>query len=187
MRIETKAIATSVGETERVTLENDQGMIVELNGFGAAIRRIAVPDEKGDPVDMLVAPETTDDFLTSELYYGKTIGRASGRLFAPSYEIDGRSFPVTPDEGTDTKLHGGPKGFSFQKFRISGREQERDSVSVTFSYLSPDREEGFPGNLHVRITYRLDQKNRLSIGIEGVSDLDTILNVTNHAYFNLSP
>ncbi len=187
MRIKTKNIDTKAGTTEYVTLENDQGMIVDLTSFGAALHRIRIPDEKGDHVDMLVAPERLDDFLIAPFYYGKSVGRASGRLFVPDYVIGGKAYPVSPNDGPDAKLHGGPGGFSFRRFKISDQAEDQDFASVTFSYFSPHLEEDFPGNLTVRITYRLDQKNRLSITIEGESDQDTILNVTNHAYFNLSP
>jgi aldose 1-epimerase len=187
MRINMETIDTKVGKTAYVTLENDQKMIVELTSFGAAIHRIKMPDEKGSHVDMLVAPDRLDDFLVAPFYYGKSVGRASGRLFVPDYTIDDISYPVSPNDGPNAKLHGGPKGFSFQRFEVANTFEDQNSVQVTFSYFSPDREEDFPGNLSVSITYTLDNQNRLSISIEGQSDRDTILNVTNHAYFNLSP
>lgn len=187
MRIKTETIDTGLGTTEYVTLENDQGMIVELTSFGAAIHRIRIPNEKNDYDDMLVAPDRLSDFLRAPFYYGKSVGRASGRLYVPDYVIDDTSYPVVPNDGPNAKLHGGPEGFSFQQFKVDDLVETPDSVRVRFSYFSPHLEEDFPGNLEITVTYVLDHAGRLSISIDGQCDQDTILNVTNHAYFNLSP
>ncbi len=177
--------STKVGDVDIVVIDNQKGLRVRLTSYGAAIHRIQMKNGNGHHDDVVVAPIDVNDFLVSDFYYGKLVGRTSGRLHAPSYQIADKQYPVTPFGGKTSKLHGGEKGFSFQHFTIEEQVVESDHASVTFRYFSQHLEEGYPGNLEVLATYTLDVHDRLTLDIKAKSDRDTLCNITNHAYFNM--
>lgn len=171
---------TKVGQVELVTLKNDCIELI-LTSYGAAIYQFIVD---GNPVHM--APKNLDQFLTDELYYGKTVGRTSGRMLTPGFHLNHHFYPITPNHGTNAKLHGGPKGFSYQHFSIKQMNYNNNEVTCSFMYFSKHMEEEFPGNLEVTVTYTLNRYNEVKIKYEATSDKDTLCNLTNHIYFNLS-
>lgn len=173
-------IPSSVGDVTLVTMKREQVEVV-LADYGASVYSF-----KFNGREMTVRPDDLDGFLNGKFYYGKTCGRTGGRLIAPSYEIDGMSYPVKPHGGETTKLHGGKNGFSFRHFElVSVKEEEKQDV-VTWKLFSPDGDEDYPGDLTLFIHYILDQNNRLRIQFEGNTTKDTLCSVTNHMYFNLN-
>jgi aldose 1-epimerase len=171
---------TTVGQVELVTLKND---IIELvlTSYGAAIYQFVVD---GNPIH--IAPKNLDQFLTDELYYGKTVGRTSGRMLLPGFHLGNQFYPLSANHGNDAKLHGGPKGFPYQHFKIKQMNYNNNEVTCSFMYFSKHMEEEFPGDLEVTVTYTLNRYNEVKIKYEAQSNKDTLCNLTNHIYFNLS-
>ncbi|MCF7932831.1 MAG: hypothetical protein K9K93_06650, partial [Acholeplasmataceae bacterium] len=171
---------TSYGSIDYVTIENNHGLTVTFTSLGAAIHRIIFHGQ-----DLAVTPYDLEDFLSSKNYYGKTVGRTAGRLFAPNYQIDGITYPVEPFGAPQSKLHGGPKGFSFKAFDMLDPVINEESIDLTFRYLSQDGEEDFPGEVSLDVTYRVSQNNTIHLIHEATTTKTTLVNITNHVYFNL--
>lgn len=168
-------------KTALIILENDRGMKVAFSNYGARIVSIVVPNKYGEPVDVVLGFSTIDDYLgADEVYHGATIGRFANRIKQGKFEINGVSHIIAPNNGPNV-LHGGKNGFHQQIWdrRINNPNE------VTFYYTSLDGEEGFPGTLTVSVCYTLTDNNELQIKYRASSDKDTIINLTNHAYFNL--
>jgi len=178
MKVIRKQLETEVGVIEMVTLKS-RDVCVELTSYGAAIYQIHMNNH-----DLLVGPKDLNAFLTSKGYYGKTIGRVSGRLVVPSYQIDDKTYKVEPVGAKKTNLHGGKVGFSFKNFEIIGEELSPEACSVSMKYVSADGEENFPGELTLIVTYTLNDQKELRIDYDAVSNKDTLCNITCHPYFN---
>lgn len=180
MNLDRKKVDTNLGEIDIVTLKSDD-MEVILTSYGAAIYQIYVFGHL-----VTVAPMQFDDFFRSPFYYGKTVGRTSGRISLPSYQIDHQYYPISAHGGKNVKLHGGPKGFSYRHFKFLSKKIDENEISVSFVYTSKHMEEEYPGELRLVVTYTLNNKMGLKISYEAKSDKDTLCNLTNHTYFNLS-
>jgi len=180
MNIVIEDIQTSEGIIQKIVLENDHLMKVELLTYGASIYQINI-----DGSDYCVSPLDIEDFMTSSLYYGKTIGRMSGRISTKTFDLNHMQVQLNPYGSNEFQLHGGRLGFSFQNFELIKSEITENLVVVTMRYLSPDLEEGYPGELVLDVTYTLDQNQMLKIDYYATSTEDTLANFTNHTYFNL--
>ncbi|MGK9117233.1 aldose epimerase family protein [Olivibacter jilunii] len=164
-----------------IILKNNRGMQVALTNYGARIVSMIVPDKTGSSVDVVLGFNNILDYLhADELYHGATIGRYANRISNGTFELGGIPYKIEPNNGPNA-LHGGKNGFHTKIWdrRINNPNQ------VTFYYTSPDGEEGFPGTLTVSVDYLLTDENELQINYRANSDKDTIINLTNHAYFNL--
>jgi aldose 1-epimerase len=170
---------TKQGPVTLTTIDNGNGLEVVFTDYGAAIHRIMF-----DGKDVAVTPYDIDDFLTSENYYGKTVGRTAGRMFSPSYRIGDRDYPVRPFKAQSSKLHGGPRGLSFRRFGIMDPNTDDEGV-IIYHITSPDMDEDYPGNVDLTVTYRVTEDNRIVIRHQATTDKDTVLNLTNHVYVNL--
>lgn len=175
-----KNIQTGVGQVIKATLQRKDIELVVYN-YGASVYSFKF---KGR--EMTVRPDDLDGFFKAQFYYGKTCGRTGGRLIAPSYQIDGISYPVKPYRGETTKLHGGKDGFSFKHFELVSSKDDKDHDAVTFKLISPDGEEDYPGELTLYVTYQLDNANTMRILYEATTTKDTLCSITNHMYFNLN-
>ena len=161
----------------RYTLTSANGMEVRILSYGAALQSVLVPDRAGQPVDVLLGYDTLREYELRDGFFGALVGRVANRLRRAQFQIDGVTYRLWPNEGQN-HLHG---SFSFRVFDgVMGEN------SLTFSFLSPDGEEGFPGNLHVTYRYDLTNDNRLTLDYAATTDRATILNLTNHAYWNLA-
>lgn len=160
-----------------LTIQNDR-MKVEMLDYGATIRAIWVQDRDGNLVDVCLGYDSIEDYRNQDGYLGATVGRNANRIANASIAVGDKEYHLTPNEG-ENQLHGGLNGFDRKIWAYSLKED-----GVTFSLDSMDGEEGFPGNLHVEVTYELDG-DALKIDYRAVSDQDTVVNLTNHAYFNL--
>ena len=161
------------------TLTNDRGLQVQVLDYGVIIRSITVPDQKGNPVDVVLGYDTLEAYVGDWGYLGATIGRCANRIKGAGFELNGKTYPLTTTFGP-YHLHGGKVGFN--KRLWTGTQVER---GVTFSRLSPDGEEGYPGNLQVQVTIGWIGDS-LTIVYEATTDQDTVVNMTNHSYFNLN-
>lgn len=165
---------------EKYTLQNTQGYSVSFLNLGGTITSIMTPDQNGNFENIILAYETAEQYLENPYYLGALIGRVAGRI--PNAEL-GR-YKLEANEG-EHQLHGGPHGFHQVFWNVQTVEHD-DSAEVILTHFSRDGDGGYPGNLEVQVTYRLDCDNTFTIDYEARSDQDTWLNLTNHAYFNLS-
>ncbi|MCH3976634.1 MAG: galactose mutarotase [Bacilli bacterium] len=167
-----------------IRVVNQLGMEVTFASVGAAIFDIRIPDQEGILKNVMVHPASLDDFEVSDAYYGKTIGRNAGRIKDGNFTLDGVHYHV--EAATKDGLHGGIDGLPYRDFAFIERHLA-DGEAVIFSYFSPDMECGFPGNLSLKVTYKLFAKeNRLDVTYSANSDQKTIANFTNHSYWNLN-
>lgn len=168
-------------EAVLITLENSLGMKVTLTNFGARLVDIVCPDRQGVPADVCLGFDSLEKYGTRSGYLGATIGRWANRIGGASFELGGKTYPLYANNGNNT-LHGGKEGFD-KKFWDYERLGKND---VLLRYVSPDMEEGFPGELDTRVRFTLEEDGGLDIRYLAVSSKDTVVNLTNHAYFNLA-
>ena len=165
-------------EVPLLTLKNGT-LAVELLPFGASVRSLWVPDRNGAPVDVVLGYESLEEYRELDGCLGGTLGRCANRIGGARFSVGGREYRLTPNEGENT-LHGGAVGFHKRLW-----DWEAGEDHVTFALLSPDGEEGFPGNLQVRVTYTL-AGSTLVMDYRAESDRDTVVNLSGHSYFNLA-
>ncbi len=172
------------GEAEAITLRNAAGMSARVITFGAAIQSVIVPDRKGRMADVALGFATLNEYLADTAYFGATVGRVANRIAGGRFELDGRSYQVPVNNGPNA-LHGGTRGFDKVDWAVVGTA-ETPVPSVTLRHISPDGDQGFPGRLEAVATYSLDGKGRLTIDYRATADRPTLVNLTNHAYWNLA-
>ncbi len=168
-------------QTKLYTLENKNGMKALITNYGGRLVSLFVPDS-GKLVDVVIGFESVDGFVKSaEPYFGATIGRYGNRIAKGHFTLDGHQYTLFKNNGPNT-LHGGKKGFQ----DVVWDANKTNDTTLVLTYLSKDMEEGFPGNLKVKVTYTLTQDNALKVDYEATTDKTTIVNLTNHAFFNLN-
>lgn len=168
---------------ERFVLANQTGVTVTLLSLGCIVQSVEVPDRDGTVANIALGFSRLDDYVTNLPFFGCVAGRYANRIAGGRFELDGQAFQLATNEGVNT-LHGGKQGFN--RFVWDAAVPEDGRLGVAFHRLSPDGEEGFPGNLQVTITYELTVRNELVIDYRATTDLPTIVNLTNHSYFNLA-
>jgi aldose 1-epimerase len=161
-------------------LENASGAYAEILDYGATLRTLTVPDATGKLTDVVLGFDDIAGYEKNTAYIGAFIGRYANRIGGARFTLNGKEYCVSANE-KNRCLHGGVRGFD--KHIYAAREE---NGALVFTRLSPDGEEGFPGNLQVRVTYRLTRDNALEIEYEAESDAPTVVNLTNHSYFNLN-
>jgi aldose 1-epimerase len=172
------------GEVEVFELVSPSGVRVELVEVGASISRIQAPDRDGALADVALGFEDYSRYLENPSYFGCAVGRVGNRIAGGRFELDGESYQLARNDG-DNHLHGGPGGFC--RLLWEGQATTTaDGPAVTFTYTSPDGEEGYPGTLESRVTYSLDREGALRIDYAATTDAPTPINLTNHTYFNLA-
>lgn len=166
------------------TLTNDMGMSVGIQNMGATVTNIFVPDKAGRSVDVVLGYNTPDEYLDNPPYFGVICGRYANRIDKGTFTLDGKLYKLPINNGPN-HLHGGLKGFNIQLWENTPMVSN-DLLSVEFKYKSKDGEEGYPGNLDVKVTYSLNNQNELRIDYLASTDKATPVNLTNHSYFNLA-
>ncbi|MCC8142695.1 MAG: galactose mutarotase [Tannerellaceae bacterium] len=170
-------------ETTLCILTNKRGVELTITNYGARIVSLMVPDRNGKMTDVVTGHNTIDEYLTSEEpYFGATCGRYGNRIAKGTFTLDGVTYDQLAINNGPNNLHGGIKGFNFKVWDIV----KAGNQSVELSYTSPDGEEGFPGTLTTTVTYQLSDDNEVIILYKAITDKPTVLNLTNHSYFNLS-
>ena len=165
-------------------LKNVAGASVEITNYGGIIRAINVPDKNGEIGNVLLGYRDVSGYEPLCGYLGALIGRVGNRIARGECEVEGKKLSLAKNEGGRTHLHGGNVGFN-RKFWEATPVEGICEDSLILKYVSPDNEEGYPGNLKVMVTYTFTDENELIIRYEAVCDQDTLCNLTNHAYFNL--
>jgi aldose 1-epimerase len=169
-------------QTDLFILQNHNGIKAAITNYGGRIVSLLVPDKNGKLTDVVAGFDNVNDYVKStESYYGATIGRYGNRIANGKFSIDGQKYILYTNNGRNT-LHGGKKGFQAV---VWDAEQKNDSTLI-LKYLSKDMEEGFPGNLSVTVTYSLTEDNGFKCEYEATTDKKTVINLTNHAFFNLN-
>ncbi|OTN86393.1 galactose mutarotase [Enterococcus sp. 7E2_DIV0204] len=166
------------------SLTNDNGLTMKVTNLGARIVELIVP-VKGEQRNIILGFDSAEEYVAKDMYFGATIGRVAGRIKHGSFSIDEHNYqlPISPENGHT--LHGGSKSFESRIWEAEIAETN-EQVSVLFSYLSPDGENGFPGELQARVTYTLTNNNEWILDYYAKTDQPTLYNPTNHVYFNLT-
>ncbi len=168
--------------TDLYFLKNKNGVTAAITNYGGRLVSLLVPDKAGKMRDVVVGFNSLDGFVNStERYFGATIGRYGNRIAKARFTLDGKEYKLAANNGPNT-LHGGKKGF--QDVVWDARQTSDSTIELT--YLSKDMEEGFPGNLNTKVTYTLTGDNAVKIDYEATTDKKTVVNLTNHAFFNLN-
>ena len=163
-------------------LKNDKGMIAAITNYGGRLVSLIVPSKNDVATDVVVGFDSVQQYVNStEPYFGATIGRYGNRIAGGKFILDGKQYTLATNNGPN-HLHGGNKGFQDVMWDAN---QKGDSV-LELSYLSKDMEEGYPGNLDVKVIYTLTDNNELKIDYHATTDKKTVVNLTNHAFFNLN-
>ncbi|MCU0468694.1 MAG: galactose mutarotase [Arcicella sp.] len=170
-------------ETELFTLKNANGMEVKITNYGGIITHCNVPDKTGKYEDVVLGFDSIAGYLTPSPYFGAIIGRYGNRIANGKFTLDGKSYQLAKNNG-ENHLHGGLVGFDKVLWKVEPTDGEEPSLKLT--YLSKDGEEGYPGNLNVTVVYTLQKDNALKIDYSATTDKTTVINLTNHSYFNLS-
>lgn len=165
------------------TLTNSNGIQVKISNYGATLTSWVTPDKNGDKSSVVLGFDSLSGYLAQPPYFGATIGRYGNRIAKGQFKIDGITYTLAKNNG-ENHLHGGNKGFD--KVVWDAAPGSGSAPALTLSYLSRDGEEGYPGNLKVTVTYTLTDDNELLIDYSAETDKPTVVNLTNHSYFNLT-
>ena len=190
MNIHQKPFGERAGKKiDQYVLKNSAGLTVKLINYGATITSIAVLGNTGEPQELACGFDTLDGYFSAAYrenapYFGSTVGRYASRIKDGQFAIDSQPYSLAVNDGSN-HLHGGITGFDKRVWSAEVVEQE-NVVGVTMSLKSPDGEEGYPGNVEVKVTFSLNNSNELSIRYTAETDQTTPLSFTNHTYFNLS-
>ena len=169
-------------KTDLYILKNKNNLEASFTNYGARIISLMVPDKEGKFTDVVVGLSSIGQYqATTEPYFGATIGRFGNRIARGKFTLDDKTYTLFINNGLNT-LHGGKKGFQ----AVVWDARQIDEQTVEFTYLSKDMEEGYPGNLNVKVIYTLTDDNELKMEYEATTDKKTIVNLTNHAFFNLN-
>lgn len=168
-------------QTELYVLKNAKGAEACVTNWGGRLVSVMVPDKNGKMTDVVLGYDSIQAYLASSGNFGALIGRYGNRIAEGKFKIDGKEYTLPQNDGTNC-LHGGPNGYDRQMWDAN----QVSPQSVELTYLSKDGEAGFPGNLNIKVTYTLTDDNAVDIKYEATTDQKTVVNLTNHSYFNLS-
>jgi aldose 1-epimerase len=171
-------------KVDKYTFRNARQMEVSILSYGGIIQSIVLPDQSGKLADVVLGFDTLEGYIQPNPYFGAIIGRYGNRVAKGRFTLNGKQYQIPTNDGPNA-LHGGPEGFEKKLWQATPIEAS-DWIGVELSYLSPDGEMGFPGNLAVTVRYTLHRENELRIEYAAVTDQETIVNLTNHTYFNLA-
>ena len=169
---------------DKYTLKNAMGMEVDVITYGGIITRWTAPDKNGKYDDVVLGFDDLKSYLDGNPYFGALIGRYGNRIAKGKFSLDGQTYTLATNDG-ENHLHGGLKGFDKVIWAATPKSTDEGAI-LELTYTSVDGEEGYPGNLDVKVTYTLTGDNQLEVLYEAVSDKPTVVNLTQHSYFNLS-
>ena len=172
-------------EVKLVTLRNSKGMSAQIISYGAIIKELQAPDRSGNFTNILLTTDSLEKFQRGFNGAAAVIGRVANRIAGAQFELDGATYHLTVNERKNT-IHGGRKGFAQSVWTAEPGPEKDNESSVKLTYLSKDGEEGFPGNLMTTVIYTLTDNNELRLDYQAETDKPTIVNLTNHAYWNLA-
>ncbi|MCC6724583.1 MAG: galactose mutarotase [Saprospiraceae bacterium] len=166
------------------TLTNKNGLAAKITNYGGIVVSLSTPDRNGKMEDVVLGYETLDEYVKDNPYFGCIVGRYANRIANGQYDLGGKTYKLAKNDG-ENHLHGGQKGFDKVVWEAVP-DTSKGEASLNLTYVSPDMEEGYPGNLEVRVVYTLTNENALKITYFATPDKQTHVNLTNHSYFNLT-
>lgn len=169
---------------EAITLSNTSGVSARILTYGATLQSLVAPDSRGVPADITIGFDDLASYEERPNYFGVTVGRYANRIAGGAITVDGRRHQLSRNDGTNS-LHGGIQGFDKRNWRVDALESG-PVARLVLSLISPDGDQGYPGELRVTVTYTLDDRGDLGILFEAMTDAPTVVNMTNHALFNLA-
>ena len=175
--------ATKNGEKASCyVLKNSKGMEAVVSDFGASLLKLYVPDKDGKTQDVVLGYETLEDYENGGDSLGATVGRVANRIGMAEFELNEKKYELTKNDNGKNTLHGGIDFYNKRMWDV----KEEDDTHVVFALVSPDGDQGFPGEVKIEVSYTITEENELKIHYHAIPDQDTLLNMTNHSYFNLS-
>ncbi|MBN2149824.1 MAG: galactose mutarotase [Candidatus Lokiarchaeota archaeon] len=186
MKLERKPFGTYKGRPVELFIVTDPrtGFRVDVSDFGATLVRVQVPDKDGKVGDVTFGHDSPDEYMKQPGYLGAVTGRVANRIANGRFHLDGKEYNLPKNLNGKMTLHGGLEGFNKKQWAVAKAEARGRDATVRFEYTSPDGEEGFPGTLKVSATYTISP-NKVGWGFDATADKPTIVNITNHAYWNL--
>ncbi len=169
---------------ELYTLRNSHGCEARISSYGGIVVSLTVPDKNGKMDDVVLGFDTLAEYEKDSPYFGALIGRYGNRIAEGKFTLDGKGYTL-PTNDPPNSLHGGKKGFDKRVWQAKVGAMGADGFPLTLTYVSKDGEEGYPGTLTVKAVYTLTEENALRIAFEATTDAPTVLNLTNHSYFDL--
>lgn len=165
------------------TMENSNGMKMVVSNYGCQVLELWVPDKNGDLVDVLLAPADFDGLKTQTQSYGRVLGRFANRIGDATFDLDGQTYSLEVNNADRNTIHGGSDNWGYRIWEMTPSTTENQ---VTFTLYSPDGDAWFPGAVNVKAIYTLTEDNEWKIDYEATTNKNTVINLTNHAYFNLA-
>ncbi|MFI0443881.1 aldose epimerase family protein [Actinomadura sp. 6N118] len=178
--IEQFGVTPDGATVDRYTLENGHGLRAQILTYGCVLQTLEVPDRHGERANIVLGCSTLDDYLTKSRFFGAVVGRYGNRIAGGSFQLDGQEHRLPRNNGPNS-LHGGEQGFDKKIWQVTSA----NATSLTLAYVSADGEEGYPGTLRAEVSYSLNG-DALHIGYRATTDRPTVVNLTNHSYFNLA-
>jgi len=169
---------------ELYTMSNSHGLVLKFISYGGVITEIDAPDRNGHKADIVLGLSSLHEYETIPNFFGAIVGRYANRIGGARFTLDGREYHLPANNNGNT-LHGGTIGFNKAVWTVTPH-RSGNVVSATLTHVSPDGDQGFPGTLHVTVTYTLNDRNELRIDYQASTDKDTVVNFTNHSFFNLA-
>ncbi|GAA3254341.1 galactose mutarotase [Sphingomonas yabuuchiae] len=176
--------ATEGGAIETVTLTNKAGLSARVLTYGATLQSVMAPDRDGKLADVLLGYDKAEDYVNHPNFFGVTVGRFANRIGGGRFTLDGKSYQLPLNDKVNS-LHGGTKGFDKNLWKIVSMK-DGATASVVMALTSADGDQGYPGKVDATVTYSLDEAGSLTIAFEAKTDKPTVINMTNHAIFNLN-
>lgn len=180
MRITDFGVTSKGEEAKLYTLSNAAGMEMAVTDYGATLVQVLVPDKEGHPCDVVLGYDEAAGYEEGDLFLGAIVGRSANRIGGASIEVNGKVYELAKNDNGNN-LHSGPDFFHVRMWGVKEAEEDH----VTFVLESPDGDQGYPGAVHIEVTYTLTEDNAVRISYYAVPSEDTVLNMTNHSYFNM--
>ncbi len=171
-------------EVDLYTLKNARGMVIKITNYGGIIQTLTAPDRNGNYEDIVLGYDSLNQYVNNSPYFGAIIGRYGNRIAKGRFTLNGKEYKLATNNGPN-HLHGGIKGFDKKVWKAKPFKTDQ-SVGLELTYLSKDGEEGYPGNLNVKVVYTLNNQNELKMEYWATTDKPTPVNLTNHSYFNFT-
>lgn len=168
-------------EATLYTITNENGMMIGVTDFGATLHAVLVPDRDGNLCDVVLGYDNAKGYENGSGFFGATVGRNANRIGGAAFELNGKIYHLAKNDG-ENNLHSGLDYYSYRIWQV----KETTDNSITFFLHSPDGDQGYPGAVELYVTYTLTEENEVKIHYHGIPEEDTIINLTNHSYFNLS-
>lgn len=180
MRVTDFGVTSKGEEAKLYILSNEKGMEIAVTDYGAALVSVIVPDKDGHPCDVVLGYDEAAGYEEGDLFLGATVGRVANRIGGAAFELNGKNYELEKNNNGNN-LHSGMDFYCKRMWEV----KEAADDHVIFTLESPDKDQGYPGALHIEVTYTLTNENEIKIAYHAVPEADTIINMTNHSYFNL--